>query len=208
MYVTNALINVVKHFEGSSKKVYVCPAGKRTIGIGHVILPNDRNLLRVTGMPSTAVKELSDQQIIDLKHLDMMTTINQLIALSPDVRNLSVGEVDALASFVFNIGIGNFKTSTLWKYVQHTIAQERQGNTKAAADIAKSAGDQFLRWSLVKGVMFRGLYRRRLVERAIFLNETEIDFKEHGNGLFTNNEQARLQQVLRQYYKDLRQENL
>jgi hypothetical protein len=138
----------------------------------------------------------------------MMTTINQLIALSPDVRNLSVGEVDALASFVFNIGIGNFKTSTLWKYVQHTIAQERQGNTKAAADIARSAGDQFLRWSLVKGVMFRGLYRRRLVERAIFLNETEIDFKEHGNGLFTNNEQARLQQVLRQYYKDLRQENL
>ena len=35
------LLKVLEEGKGFSSKSYLCPAGKRTIGYGHVILPDD-----------------------------------------------------------------------------------------------------------------------------------------------------------------------
>jgi len=38
-------IDLIKEFEGFSAKAYICPAGKATIGYGHVVLPSEKHLL-------------------------------------------------------------------------------------------------------------------------------------------------------------------
>jgi lysozyme len=59
---------------------------------------------------------------------------------------------------VYNVGSGNFASSTLLKLMQ-------AGNMRAAAE-------QFLVWDKIKGVASNGLLRRRKVERELFLRTT------------------------------------
>ncbi|MCD8266220.1 MAG: lysozyme, partial [Prevotellaceae bacterium] len=61
------------------------------------------------------------------------------------------GQVDALTDFVFNLGIGNLKGSTLLKYI--TLG-------KPTADIQK----EFERWVYCKGKKLGGLVTRRAWE--------------------------------------------
>lgn len=64
-------------------------------------------------------------------------------------------QFDALVSFVFNVGVGAFKGSTLLRLLNG-------GDSAGAAD-------QFLAWNKVNGVQNAGLTRRRAAERALFL---------------------------------------
>jgi lysozyme len=64
-------------------------------------------------------------------------------------------EMAALASLVYNIGIGNFRQSTLLRLLNN-------GDRKGAAE-------QFLRWNKAAGRVMRGLTKRRAAERALFL---------------------------------------
>jgi lysozyme len=68
------------------------------------------------------------------------------------------GQFDALVSFVYNIGSGNFSSSTVLKELN-------AGNTMAAAD-------HMLDWCKVAGQYNRGLFNRRRVEREHFLVAT------------------------------------
>jgi lysozyme len=72
---------------------------------------------------------------------------------------LTQNQLDALVSFVFNIGIGAFKGSTLLRKLN-------------AGDYA-SASIEILRWNkaTVEGrrVVLVGLARRRVAERELFI---------------------------------------
>lgn len=68
-------------------------------------------------------------------------------------------ELDALTSFVFNLGIGNFKSSTLLR--------------KLNAGDKLGAADEFLRWNKAAGKVMSGLTKRRTEERLLFLNQGE-----------------------------------
>ena len=75
---------------------------------------------------------------------------------------LNQNQFDALASFCFNAGLGNFETSTMF-------AMLKRGAFEIVAD-------EFLRWN--KGhddhgklVVLDGLTKRRAAERALFLTE-------------------------------------
>lgn len=61
----------------------------------------------------------------------------------------------ALYSFVYNIGAGNFKTSTLLRKIN-------QGDTKGACE-------QLRRWSYAGGKQWKGLITRREIEREVCL---------------------------------------
>ncbi len=65
----------------------------------------------------------------------------------------------ALASLVYNIGIGNFRASTLLRLLN-------AGAVKAV--VAR----QFSRWDRAHGSQMRGLTLRRAAERALFLGTT------------------------------------
>jgi GH24 family phage-related lysozyme (muramidase) len=74
---------------------------------------------------------------------------------SREADELAQEQVDALASFVFNVGVRAFGASTLLKMLN-------QGqDTKAA--------DEFTKWNKAGGKVSRGLVRRRRAERELFL---------------------------------------
>ena len=77
----------------------------------------------------------------------------------PVARSLHVElpqhQQDALISLAFNIGGGAARKSTLLKRLNDGQIQQ--------------AGEEFLRWNKAGGRISRGLTRRRLAEKALFL---------------------------------------
>lgn len=96
---------LIKH-EGKRRKAYKDTKGFWTIGIGHLILPNEKHLLTAT---------LTDQEITDILRKDIAIAEN---AINKENLNLNQNQFDALVSFVFNIGIGAWKKSTMLKLLK------------------------------------------------------------------------------------------
>jgi lysozyme len=69
---------------------------------------------------------------------------------------INQNQFDALVSFTFNVGVGSEAHSTLVRVLN-------AGNYMMAAE-------QFLVWNHVNGVVDAGLTRRRVAERALFLD--------------------------------------
>lgn len=86
--------------------------------------------------------------------LEDLDTANAAIdrAVTVDITDY---ERIALASFIYNVGEGNFRSSTLLKLIN-------QGQFCAAAG-------QFPRWNKAKGKVLPGLTKRRAAERALFM---------------------------------------
>ena len=76
---------------------------------------------------------------------------------------LTQKQYDALVSFTFNAGEGNFAKSTLLK--------------KINSGDCVGAGNEFLKWNKSNGRVLRGLTKRRQGERAMWLSgcEKEVD---------------------------------
>ena len=76
-----------------------------------------------------------------------------------NTQNLSINQnqFDALVSFVYNIGIGNFQKSTLL----HKARIDPNDN---------SIMDEFMRWVYSKGRVLPGLQRRRLREMKLYFS--------------------------------------
>lgn len=74
--------------------------------------------------------------------------------------NLSLRQCqwDAIVSFVFNVGIGNFKSSTL-------LAKIRTNPDD------NSIMDEFLRWVYANGKVMKGLQKRRLAEMKLYFSD-------------------------------------
>lgn len=75
--------------------------------------------------------------------------VNHYVAI-----NLNQQEFDALVDFVFNVGMGNFSTSTMLKKVN-------------CGDLA-GAANEFEKWDMSGGQHVAGLLRRRIAERDEF----------------------------------------
>lgn len=74
--------------------------------------------------------------------------------------NLSLRQCqwDAIVSFVFNVGIGNFRSSTL-------LAKIRTNPDD------NSIMDEFLRWVYANGKVMKGLQKRRLAEMKLYFSD-------------------------------------
>ena len=86
---------------------------------------------------------------------DIVAVENVVNAECPNLRQC---QFDALVSFVFNVGSGIFRKSTLLKKV------------KANPD-DNSIMDEFLRWVYANGVVLPGLQKRRLAEMRLYFSE-------------------------------------
>ena len=80
---------------------------------------------------------------------DFGSNINKVVKVS-----LNQNQFDSLVSFSYNIGNGNFNSSTLLRWLN-------QGNYKEASM-------QLLRWNKSKGIVLNGLTKRRKAEKALF----------------------------------------
>jgi len=136
-------LGMLKMFEVFKAEPYNDGRGFMTVGYGHLIKPGE-----VFSAP------LTEQQAEDLLAKDVLAHEQDMMRLvsAPLVDH----EHDALSSFVFNAGAGNFQTSTLRRMLN-------SGSPRS--EIA----EQFPKWVYSGGKFTYGLARRRLVEAARFL---------------------------------------
>jgi len=91
-------------FEGYSNKVYRDTGGIKTVCVGHAY--TDAN-----GAPLRLGQVYSDEQCSVLLGQDLKQAESQLLAATP--VSLSEGERRAYTDFVFNMGIGTFRASSM-----------------------------------------------------------------------------------------------
>lgn len=134
------IINLIKAFEGFKPRVYVCPAGFKTIGYGHLIKEDD---LRVS---------INEQEAEQLLFQDICKAQQSIIR---NIKTkLTQGQFDALTSFVFNLGSAAFQRSTLRQKVNRGDHDE--------------VPKEFMRWVYVNGMSIKGLIRRRSAEASVY----------------------------------------
>ena len=140
--VTPNCINLIKYYEGCYYEPYLCPAGYSTILIGHLIRQGEdwRNLL-----------VLGEEEVLRRDLIQSEKSVLRLIRVP-----LEDFQFDALVSFVFNCGGGNLQASTLRSRLNR---KEYIG-----------AAEEFSKWCYANGKKLRGLLRRRLTEKELFLN--------------------------------------
>jgi lysozyme len=89
-------LTLIKNFEGFSAKPYICPAGKSTIGYGHVIAAGEQ-------FPGGEIDLNMEEILLKQDVIQREQAINCLIQVT-----LLQYQFDALISFVYNIGIQAF----------------------------------------------------------------------------------------------------
>lgn len=135
-------IDLIKEFEGCVLKAYKCPAGVWTIGYGTTQGINP-NMVITQAQAETFLKR-------DIKPVERF--------LNGMCINYTQRQFDALTSWIYNLGIGAFKSSTMYKYI---VARRKD------VEIA----DQMVRWVNSGGKPLLGLKRRRVAEANMFLGK-------------------------------------
>jgi len=141
-------------FEDLRTVAYLCPAGKWTIGVGHTY---DAGPPAVRpGMTITRDEALA---IFDRDLLKFESAVERNVKVS-----LSQGQFDALVSFVFNLGEGNFRKSTLLRKLNRgqydAVPAELMKWTKATVNGQKRD--------------LPGLVRRRRAEAALWRELSDV----------------------------------
>lgn len=140
-------LNLIEQSEGVRLTAYRDSVGILTIGYGH------------TG--NVAVGETcSLQQANEWLQQDVAGAefvINKVVTAP-----LNQNQFDALVDFVFNLGAGNFQSSTLLRLLN---SGDYQG-----------ASNEFPKWNHAGGVVLAGLTTRRLAEQKLF--DTPISFNQ------------------------------
>ena len=139
--------DLIKHFEGVYLKPYICPAGYPTIGVGHLITHSEA---------AKYALGITQQQCDNLLNADLAKCCNYVLGMIH--VPLTQGQFDALVSFVFNLGAGRLRSSTL-------RAKINRGDMDGAAN-------EFGKWTLAGGRRLAGLVRRREAEKLLFVSKT------------------------------------
>lgn len=141
--------------QGFAPTLYFCDAGRPTIGWGHVIKSTEA-ALRSANIDLAVADHLLMDDILNFED-----AVKSLVLVT-----LSQAQFDALVCFVFNVGVGNFTTSSLLKKIN-------------AGDFS-GAANEFLRWDKYHDphtgalCVAAGLVRRRSDERALFLGASNV----------------------------------
>ena len=146
MIVSKNGLDLIKEFESFKSKPYLCPSQKATIGFGSTYYPDGK---KVTLQDKEITEEKAFEILEYIANKDLGSNINKVVKVP-----LNQNQFDALVSFAYNIGNGNFDSSTLLRWLN-------QGNYKEASI-------QLLRWNKSKGIVLNGLTKRRKAEKALF----------------------------------------
>ena len=147
-------ISLIKKFEGFKNYPYTCPAGKLTIGYGHVI---DLKYIDLIKAISPITEEKADQFLNeDLKEVE--STIRYSVKV-----DLLQEQFDALASLIYNWGSYNFRSSQGLKKLNNS-------------DYDNAANEFFSKENgviKVHGKIFNGLVNRRQAEFLVWSGVNE-----------------------------------
>lgn len=145
---TRAAIDLIKRFEGFRSKAAALPDGRWTIGYGHT----------KSARPGAVISEADADALLIYDVAAVTAAINEWV-FSP----LNQNQFDALTAFVFNIGLPNFRRSSVLRrlnegaYLQAACAMEMWRT-------ADFEGER---------IVVDALVRRRSAEMALFLTPME-----------------------------------
>lgn len=130
---------LTESFEGLSLTAYQDPAGVWTNGYGntHGVVPG-----------STITIEQAQTDLL-ANIAGSAYVVNKVVTVP-----LTQNQFDAIVDFVFNLGSGNFQSSTLLR--------------KLNSNDYTGASAEFPKWNHAGGVVVDGLTRRRLAEQTLF----------------------------------------
>jgi lysozyme len=132
-------VGLIKSFESCKLTAYPDQKGVPTIGWGHTA---------GVKLGDTCSQAQADSWFLDDTHWASLEVIRTI-----DVA-ITQNQFDAVVSLVFNIGSGNWASSTLRRLIN--------GHSPEASQ-------EFLKWDHVNGAPDAGLLRRRKAEQALFL---------------------------------------
>jgi GH24 family phage-related lysozyme (muramidase) len=138
----------IGRFEGFRAELYDDPAGHCTIGYGHLVHRGKCD----GSEPAEFKKGITKKRALKLLQEDAASAAAAVEAKVTVPLNQQ--QFDALVSFVFNLGVGNFSSSTLLKVL----------NKKKYDEVP----EQLDRWVLAGGKRLQGLVNRRKAEGVLF----------------------------------------
>ena len=156
--VSEACLADIRHHEGVRNKPYRDVVALWTVGVGHLMYPDqaamkqpERNAYQLKPEDSRTWSDAEVNQLLkdDLKRFEL-----GVLRLCPGP--LTQGQMDGLVSFAFNVGLGALQRSGL-------RAKHNRGDFEGAAD-------EFLKWTKAGGKVFPGLVKRRTAERNLYLS--------------------------------------
>jgi len=158
MNVSPKAVAMIKHHEGVRQKAYRCPAKLWTIGVGHVLYP-EQGKLKLEDRMSVPLRP-EDDRVFPMEEVDGILRAD-LARFERGVAQycpvpLTQGNFDGLVSFAFNVGLGTLQRSTLR---QKLLRGDKAG-----------AAEELLKYCMAGGKILKGLQNRRIDERALFLS--------------------------------------
>lgn len=149
LQISDAGVEFIKRFEGFSKVAYPDPGtGGRPYTIGY-------GTTRVNGKPVELGMTCTEEEALQWLAEDVNDYLRQIEgSVEPALYQ---SQVDAIASFAYNVGCGNFLKSTLLKKIN---ALDWHG-----------ASIEFLKWNRAAGKVMMGLTKRRTAESEIFMRD-------------------------------------
>lgn len=148
--ILNIAATLIAQYEGLSLTPYKCPAGIPTVGYGNTHLEDGTAV--TLNMPAIT-KERA-------RSLLLVTTGEFLEQICPLLTpsTLEDYQIAAILSLTYNIGIGNFKNSTLLKKIN---------DTSFKGDLSP----YWLEWNKIGNKMSQGLLNRRKDEYSVFIGK-------------------------------------
>jgi GH24 family phage-related lysozyme (muramidase) len=167
MRTSDAGIRMLKHHEGVRRRPYLCPAFLHTVGVGHLLYP-EQVALPALRTPENVGKPLrkeyplrpednrvwTDAEVDDLLAQDLVRFERGVARLCPAAVDRQ-SHFDALVSFAFNVGLGNLQRSSV-------RMRYNRGDVEGAAE-------GLLMWTKGGGRVLPGLVKRRGDERKLLL---------------------------------------
>jgi lysozyme len=145
-------LQLIKDCEGLRLEAYKCPAGVPTIGYGHT---------KGVKMGQKITETQADDFLVE----DIGPIERELNKLGINFRQ---EQFDSLVSWIFNLGQGNFNSSTMRRYI--TL-------DKGDVDIT----DQMVKWVNAGGKPLLGLKKRRIAEANMFLGYDKYYLDKNNN---------------------------
>ncbi len=146
-------IALIHSFEGCRLKAYPDPGSGGapwTIGWGSTTDEQGKPI-----QPGTVWTQARADQRFRQHLAQFEAEVNQLLGDTPTTQ----GQLNALVSFAYNVGVANLAKSTLLK--------------RHKAGLRGAAADQFSVWNKAAGKVLPGLSRRRAAEAAMYRSGSE-----------------------------------
>ena len=158
MNISDKCLHMIRHHEGVRFKPYQCPAKLWTIGVGHVLYPNQIKILLAErgayALHPEDNRTFTKEEVDAILRADLDRFERGVERFCPVA--LTQGMFDSLVSFSFNVGLGTLQRSTLR---QKVIRGDKEG-----------AAEELLKYCMAAGKVLKGLQNRRIDERALFLS--------------------------------------